>query len=420
MTRTKSFDISKREVWEAFKKVKANQGAAGVDGQSIEEFEADLTGNLYKLWNRLSSGSYFPAPVRRVDIPKEHGEGTRPLGIPTVADRVAQEVVRRYLEPRLEPLFHADSYGYRPRRSAIDAVRTARQRCWRYDWVLDIDIKAFFDSLDWELLLRALRRHTDCAWVLLYVERWLKAPIQREDGTLEPRSAGTAQGSGISPILANLFLHYSFDMWMMREFSAVPFERYADDALCHCRTLKEAEALRTALEARFAACRLVLHPQKTKIVYCKDTNRRGTYAIVSFDFLGFTFRPRLAAWRGGKFGVSFLPAASNTALKAMRRAIRRWSLQTRTDKALDDLARMFAPYIRGWINYYGQFYKSALVPSLRRIDVHLITWARHKFKRLRQRPRGARLWLARVIKQSPMLFVHWSLLYRNDRTLGAV
>jgi hypothetical protein len=208
MIRTKSFDIPKREVWEAFKKVKANQGAAGVDGQSIEEFEADLEGNLYKLWNRLSSGSYFPAPVRRVDIPKEHGEGTRPLGIPTVADRVAQEVVRRYLEPRLEPIFHADSYGYRPRRSAIDAVRTARQRCWRYDWVLDLDIKAFFDSLDWELLLRALRRHTDCAWVLLYVERWLEAPIQREDGTLEPRSAGTAQGSGISPILANLFLHY--------------------------------------------------------------------------------------------------------------------------------------------------------------------------------------------------------------------
>lgn len=420
MTRTKPFDITKREVWEAFKKVKTNQGAAGVDGQSIEEFEVNLAGNLYKLWNRLSSGSYFPAPVRRVDIPKEHGEGTRALGIPTVTDRIAQEVVRRYLEPRLEPVFHGDSYGYRPGRSAIDAVRVARQRCWRYDWVLDIDIKAFFDSLDWELLLRALRHHTDCAWVLLYIERWLKAPIQREDGSLESRSAGTVQGSGISPILANLFLHYAFDLWIGREYPSLCFERYADDMLCHCKTLQEAEALRTALEARFTACGLVLHPQKTKIVYCKDTNRRGTYPTVSFDFLGFKFRPRLAAWRGGLFGVSFLPAASDTALKAMRSAIRRWSLQTRTDKALEDLARMFAPYIRGWINYYGQFYKSALAQSLRRIDFHLINWARHKFKHLRQRPRGARLWLAQVIKTSPMLFAHWPLLYRQARTPGAV
>ena len=206
MTKAKPFDIPKREVWEAFKKVKANRGAAGVDGQSIANFEGDLANNLFKLWNRLSSGSYFPQPVRRVDIPKATG-GTRPLGIPTVADRIAQEVVRRYLEPRLDPLFHADSYGYRPGRSAIDAVRTARQRCWRYDWVLDLDIKGFFDSISHDLLLKALRRHTDCRWVLLYVGRWLKAPEQGDDGGLEPRDAGTPQGSVVSPILANLFLH---------------------------------------------------------------------------------------------------------------------------------------------------------------------------------------------------------------------
>jgi RNA-directed DNA polymerase len=416
---TKPFDIPKREVWEAFKKVKANQGAAGVDGQSIAEFEADLTANLYKLWNRLSSGSYFPPPVRRVDIPKASG-GTRPLGIPTVADRIAQEVVRRYLEPRLEPIFHADSYGYRPGRSALDAIRTARQRCWRNDWVLDIDIKAFFDSLDWELLLKALRRHTDCAWVLLYVERWLKAPMQREDGALEPRSAGTPQGGVISPILANLFLHYAFDKWVTREFPKVAFERYADDAVCHCRTRHEAEALLAALQVRFAACRLVLHPEKTKIVYCKDTNRRGTYPTIMFDFLGYTFRPRFAAWPSGKFGVSFLPAASKEALKAIRRDIRRWSLQTRTDKALEDLARMFAPYIRGWINYYGRFYRSELAQSLRRIDDHLVNWVRHKFKRFRQYKRRARSWLTQVIRRSPMLFAHWPLLYHNGRTLGAV
>jgi group II intron reverse transcriptase/maturase len=231
----KPFDIPKREVWEAFKKVKANQGAAGVDGQSIADFEADLSNNLYKLWNRLSSGSYFPPPVRRVDIPKANG-GTRPLGIPTVADRIAQEVARRYLEPRLEPAFHADSYGYRPGRSAIDAVRQARQRCWRYDWVLDIDVKGYFDSIDWELMLKAVRRHTNCPWVLLYIERWLKAPVQMEDGSVVPRTAGTPQGGVVSPILANLFLHYAFDMWMARIFPHIPFERYADDIICHCKS----------------------------------------------------------------------------------------------------------------------------------------------------------------------------------------
>ena len=415
----KPFDIPKREVWEAFKKVKANQGAAGVDGQSILEFEADLADNLYKLWNRLSSGSYFPPPVRRVDIPKGTGGGTRMLGIPTVADRVAQEVVRRNLEPRLEPVFHADSYGYRPGRSAIDAVRIARQRCWRYDWVLDLDVQAFFDSLDHELLLRALRKHTDVPWVLLYVERWLKAPMQGEDGSLEPRDAGTPQGGVASPILANLFLHYAFDMWMAHNHPRIPFERYADDVICHCRTRREAEALQASLEARFVSCGLTLHPTKTRIVYCKDTNRRDSYPDVTFDFLGYTFQPRLAASHGGKqFGVSFLPAAAGKALKEIRRVIRRWGLQRRSDKALDDLARMFNPYIRGWINYYSHFYKSALRSTLRRIDVHLIKWARRKFKRLRQKSKGARAWLARVIRTSPGLFAHWKLLHVGW-TLGA-
>ena len=415
----KPFDIPKREVWEAFKKVKANQGAAGVDGQSILEFEANLADNLYKLWNRLSSGSYFPPPVRRVDIPKGTGGGIRMLGIPTVADRVAQEVVRRNLEPRLEPVFHADSYGYRPGRSAIDAVRIARRRCWRYDWVLDLDVQAFFDSLDHELLLRALRKHTDVPWVLLYVERWLKAPMQGEDGSLEPRDAGTPQGGVASPILANLFLHYAFDMWMARNHPRIPFERYADDAICHCRTRREAEALQASLEARFVSCGLALHPTKTRIVYCKDTNRRNSYPDVTFDFLGYTFQPRLAAWHGGKqFGVSFLPAAAGKALKEIRRVIRRWGLQNRSDKALDDLARMFNPYIRGWINYYSHFYKSALRPTLRRIDVHLIKWARRKFKRLGQKSKGARAWLARVIRTSPRLFAHWKLLHVGW-TLGA-
>lgn len=419
MTGAKPLDIPKREVWEAFKHVKANQGAAGVDRQSIQDFEARLADNLYKLWNRLSSGSYMPPPVRRVDIPKASG-GTRPLGIPTVADRIAQEVVRRRLEPLVEPLFHADSYGYRPGRSAIDAIRTARRRCWRYDWVLDLDIKGFFDSIDWTLLLRAVRKHADCPWVLLYIERWLKAPAMLEDGTLVPRERGTPQGGVISPLLANLFLHYAFDLWLGRAFPGVPFERYADDIICHCRSEREALTVLRAIDRRFADCGLVLHPEKTRVVYCKDTNRKGDAAVIQFDFLGYRFRPRLAKWRGGLFGVSYLPAASPEALKAIRQAVRRWSFQTRSDKALDDLARMFNPYIRGWINYYSHFYKSALYPTLRRIDAFIIRWARRKFKRLRQRPRGARNWLARVIRSSPGLFAHWSLLYGQGRTLGAV
>ncbi len=291
MDQVKPFDIAKREVWEAFKRVRANQGAAGVDGQSIAEFEANLKGNLYKLWNRLSSGSYFPPPVRRVEIPKANG-GTRPLGIPTVADRIAQEVVRRALEPILEPVFHADSYGYRPGKSAIHAVAKARERCFRSAWVLDLDIKGFFDNIDWELMLKAIRHHTDCPWVLLYVERWLKAPVQMEDGSVVARTTGTPQGGVISPLLANLFLHHAFDMWMAREFPHVPFERYADDAICHCRTEAEARVLQDALAARLAACKLTLHPEKTRIVYCKDVNRRGDHPNIHFDFLGFQFRAR--------------------------------------------------------------------------------------------------------------------------------
>ena len=288
MAKAKPFNIPKREVWEAFKKVKANQGAAGVDGQTIAEFEADLSNNLYRLWNRMSSGSYFPPPVRRVDLPRGDGR-TRPLGIPTVGDRVAQEVVKRYLEPILEPIFHDDSYGYRPGRSAIDALQKTRQRCWRFDWVLDIDVQSYFDSIDWELLLKAVRHHTDCPWVLLYVERWLKAPVEMKDGSVVPRTAGTPQGGVVSPVLANLFLHYAFDRWMARSFPSIPFERYADDIICHCRSGEEARRLWNALEVRFRTCRLVLHPTKTKLVYCKDRNRRGDFPVQSFDFLGTPF-----------------------------------------------------------------------------------------------------------------------------------
>ena len=420
--KAKPFKIPKREVWEAFKRVKANQGAAGVDGQSIAEFEANLSGNLYKLWNRLSSGSYFPPPVRRVDIPKANG-GMRPLGVPTVADRIAQEVARRYLEPIVEPVFYSNSYGYRPGKSAIEAVRTARERCWRHNWVLDLDIKGFFDSIDWELMLRAVRHHTDCPWVLLYIERWLKAPVQMEDGSVVPRTAGTPQGGVISPLLANLFLHYTFDAWMARAFAHIPFERYADDIICHCKSAEEARALWGAIADRFAVCKLVLHPQKTKIIYCKDANRRGDFPNIHFDFLGFQFRARKIMWvkRDRRiFAHSFQPAASPKALTRISREIRSWALHHRTDKSLNELAQMYNPCIRGWITYYSHFCRTQLRPTLKRIDAYVIRWARRKFKRMRHQTKGARDWLDRLHSANPILFAHWTLCHGNGRTSGAV
>ncbi len=419
MGEAKPFSISKRDVWEAFKRVKANRGAAGVDGQTIADFEADLSNNLYKLWNRLSSGSYFPSPVRRVAIPKVDG-GMRPLGIPTVADRIAQEVVRRKLEPDLEPVFHTDSYGYRPDRSAIGAVRQARQRCWHYDWVLDIDLKGYFDSIDWALLLKAVRHHTDCPWVLLYIERWLKVPVMMEDGSVVTRKSGTPQGGVISPLLANLFLHYAFDMWMSRTYPEIPFERYADDIVCHCKSAEAAEALRRALQDRLSACELELHPEKTKIVYCKDVNRRGDYAHISFDFLGFTFRARKTVWQDRLHVHSFLPAVSRGALKTIGRTIRRWRLHVHSDKSLEDLIAVANPRIRGWINYFGSFYRTALCSTLKRIDLYVIRWARRKFKRLRRQTKGARDWFDRLRRTAPTLFAHWPLCHGDGRTSGAV
>src|SRR6516162_6533953 len=275
--------------------------------------------------------------------------------------------------------------GYRPGKSAIDAVRTARERCWRSDWVLDLDLKGFFDSIDWELMLRAIRHHTDCPWVLLYIERWLKAPVQIEDGSIVPRTAGTPQGGVISPLLANLFLHYAFDAWMSRTYPHIPFERYADDVICHCKSVEEARELWRALADRFAACKLVLHPEKTKIVYCKDANRRGDFPVQSFDFLGFTFRARKTVWNGHTHAHGFMPAASSAALKAISGTIRRWALHHRSDKSLQDLAEMYNRCIRGWINYYSHFYKTQLRPTLKRIDLYVIRWARRKFKRLRRK-----------------------------------
>ncbi len=404
----KPFQIPKRLVWEAYKSVKANKGAAGVDGQSIEDFEADLRNNLYKIWNRMSSGTYFPPPVRAVEIPKPHGGGTRMLGVPTVADRIAQTVVALQLEPRTESIFHDDSYGYRPRRSPLDAVAKCRERCWKKDWILDLDVEKFFDSVDHDRMVRAVEANTDQKWVVLYVRRWLKAPIQMPDGRVAGRDRGTPQGSAVSPVLASLFMHYAFDLWLGRQFPAVEFERFADDAVVHCATERQALQVRAALSERLASVGLRLHPDKTKVVYCKDRKRRLNYEHTSFTFLGYTFRARKAPARDGRsMFAAFLPAISGDALKDKGRIIRRWRINLRTTSDLSELAEWMNPVIRGWMNYYGKFYRTGLNSLLRRINTYLVRWARRKFKRLRAFKRAKRWWHG-LIKREPGLFAHWA------------
>jgi len=406
VSKPKPFAISKEVVWEAYQRVRANKGAAGVDEQSIAEFEQNLKGNLYRIWNRMSSGCYFPPPVRMVEIPKKSG-GVRTLGVPTVSDRVAQTVVKLYLEPVVEPVFHPDSYGYRPGRSALQAVGVCRERCWKRDWVIDLDIKNFFDSLPWDLTLKAVTHHTDQKWILLYVQRWLAAPLQREDGSLVARDRGSPQGSAISPLLANLFLHYCFDSWMVRTFPGVWFERYCDDSVVHCRSERQARFIRDAIARRLAECGLELNEAKSHIVYCKDDDRRGSYEQEQFDFLGYTFRPRRSKNRWGKYFVNFTPAMSNAAGKAIRHEIRTWRINMRSDKTLEDLARMFNVIVQGWINFYGRFYKAQMYPTLRHINEYLVRWARRKYKRLKHHDRHARQFLAAVARREPGLFAHW-------------
>lgn len=408
MNKTKPFSISKQSVMTAWERVKANKGACGVDEESIEEFESNLKGNLYKIWNRMSSGAYFPPPVKAVEIPKADGR-KRLLGIPTVLDRVAQAVVKSYLEPIVEPKFHEDSYGYRPGKSALEAVGVARKRCWKQDWCIDLDIKGFFDNLDHELMMKAVRFHTDEKWVHLYVERWLTAPIQKADGTLIERIRGTPQGGVISPLLANIFMHHAFDDWMNRHFPYVKYERYADDLLAHCNTLVQAEEMLEEIKARLKKCGLEVHPEKTKIVYCKDADRRGSHEHESFDFLGYTFRPRLSINRWGKTFVNFSPAISRRAANRIRKEIRGWRIHLRSDKDITDLAKMFNKQVQGWVNYYGRYYKSAMYPFLRNLERFLIRWVTRKYKRYQRRKSRAKQWLGRVRKREPNLFVHWRL-----------
>jgi RNA-directed DNA polymerase len=407
MDKTKSYEISKQVVLEAFRKIKANKGVAGIDAESLEAFEANLQNNLYKIWNRMSSGSYFPPAIRAVEIPKKSG-GIRLLGVPTVGDRVAQMVAKIYFEPQVEPYFHQDSYGYRPGKSALDAIAVTRQRCWKYDWVLEFDIKGLFDNIDHELLMKAVRQHTNNQWVILYIQRWLKAPFQMPDGRVQERTKGTPQGGVISPILANLFLHYALDKWMDREHPDKSFARYADDAVAHCKSKEDAEGLRNSLEKRLAECKLELHPTKTRIVYCKDDDRKGYYPVDTFDFLGYTFRPRKVRSKYGRFFTGFTPAVSKKAKKAMQQEIHDWRLQLKSDKTLEDLSQMYNPIVRGWANYYGCFCQSEMYSVYRHFNQALVRWVVRKYKKLRQKRRRNN-WLEKIARQEPKLFVHWQM-----------
>lgn len=411
MKKTKSFDIPKQLFVQAYRLVKANAGSAGIDEQSLDDFSRNLKDNLYKLWNRMSAGSYFPPPVKVVPIPKKSG-GTRNLGIPTVSDRIAQTVAKLLLEPEIEPHFLEDSYGYRPKKTALDAIGVTRQRCWRYNWVLEFDIKGLFDNIPHELMMKAVQKHTQCKWILLYIKRWLIAPMQ-QDNIETARSCGIPQGGVLSPLLSNLFLHYVFDMWMQRKHPSVPWCRYADDGLTHCNTEQQAQKLLCSLRQRFSECGLELHPDKTKIVYCKDSNRKGTYQNVSFDFLGFSFRSRVAMNKRHNLRfVSFTPAASKSSMKSMRAKIKKCRLGRRTELDLNDIAKRCNPILRGWINYFGCYHPSALDSVFRHFNQILVKWAMSKYKSLRRRKTKAISFLVNLAKGNPRLFVHWS----NGRT----
>ena len=403
----KPFGITKRQGYEAYKRVKANKGAAGVDHQSLKEFDENLTGNLYKLWNRMASGSYHPPPVRRVEIPKGNG-AVRALGIPTVSDRIAQMVVKEAIEPEIDRHFHPDSYGYRPGKSAHQAIGKTKERCWRSPWVLDMDIKAFFDTIDHTLLMRAIDKHVKVKWQRLYIERWLKVPVEYPDGWLESRERGTPQGGVISPLLANLFLHYAFDLWMKIHKPSIEFERYADDIICHCKSEVMARRLKWELTERFKACGLALHPDKTKIIYCKSSYYKQEYPEISFDFLGFTFRPRLTRSRHGNMMVGFTPAISRKSAKHIREAISKWELPRRQAFQLNDLSEIIRSRVQGWINYYSKFGIGELRRVLFHLDEHIIRWAQRKYKRLRRRSRAVR-WLRFVRNACPTQFAHWRL-----------
>lgn len=412
LLKCKSWQISQNQVLAAYKAVKSKRGAGGVDGLNLEEFDQNYQNHLYELWNRMSSGSYFPNAVRQKLIPKYDGT-KRSLGIPTIGDRVAQQVVKDVLEPRLEAIFHPNSYGYRSGKSGHDAVRLAEQRCWAENWVIDMDIQGFFDNISHELMLEAVSYHINPLtekWILLYIERWLKAPIQREEGNLDYRDKGTPQGGVISPLLANLFLHYAFDKWMEVHYKDVKFERYADDIIVHCKSKVLAKSLLEEIGERLEVCGLNLHPKKTNLVYCKQSRnkkRNVKYRKRTFDFLGFEFKPRSNQLKDGRRCLGFRVGISKGSQKRIAEVIKKLKIHRATGFELEEIANFLAPKLRGWINYFGRFNMSSLSKVMQLLNERLVRWARGKYKRFRKSKEKARAYLIEISEQFPNLFIHW-------------
>ena len=409
--RSKSNPITKEQVWESFKLVKSNGGSAGIDGISIDKIADNPQKHLYPVWNRLSSGSYYPPAVKRVSIPKGDGK-ERHLGIPTVKDRVAQMVIAKELEEILEPIFSDSSYGYRPKKSGHQAISKAKKHCWNYAWVVDMDIKGFFDNIDHGLMIKALRYYTDKEYIIMYVKRWLKAPIRLKDGTeLQNEEKGTPQGGVISPLLANLFLHVVFDKWMEKEFPDCPFERYADDIIVHVKNEKNARYILKSIRERMSQCKLELHPKKTKLVYCnrKGRRKRKKAKHQEFDFLGYTFRSRKVQTKDGNLIFGFSPSISKKSIKRITEVCRKLGFHRWTHMNIQQLSEALSPKIRGWLHYYGRFHKSAMDGVFRIINRRIAKWVFNKYKRFKRRKyvSYAQRWLREMAKDFAYLFPHW-------------
>lgn len=395
-------------VWAAYQKVRSNKGGAGVDAVSMQEFDANRRKHLYKLWNRMASGSYFPPPVKEVEIPKKDGS-IRKLGIPTISDRVGQMVVKMFIEPRFEAIFSPSSYGYRPNKNAHHALQSVRKNCWRQDWVIDLDIKGFFDNIDHGKLMLAVKRHVPENWVNLYIERWLEAPVLTISGELvRKQGKGTPQGGVISPLLANLFLHYAFDKWLENKDKNVRFARYADDVIIHCKSKAHAERVLRSTNQRMGSVGLELHPQKTKIVYCRDHRRKEKYPTVKFDFLGYSFQPRSNfSKKNGRMFLGYDCAISIGSRKRIADRLEEINVSKLSFKSIVGVAQHLNPLIRGWIHYYGRFKMYELTKVFRLLSARLVWWARKRYKRYKTNMGKAYKWLATIRKQFPTLFYHW-------------
>jgi RNA-directed DNA polymerase len=405
----KTIPIEYEWVLAAYQKVKKGGKASGIDNESWKDFDKKMESNLFVIWNRLSSGSYYPQAVREVEIPKKDGK-KRKLGIPTLRDRIAQQVVKEYMEKRIDKIFHKNSYGYRPLKSAHQAIEEVRQNCYKQDWVIDMDIKSFFDEIDHELMLKAVTHVMEEKWVKMYIERWLKMPVKKSDGTIEEKQGkGTPQGGVISPLLANLYLHFTLDMWLSKHYPAISFVRYADDIVIHCKSEAEAREVFEAIRNRLAETKLQIKEEKTKIVYCKDYRRKENYDNVKFDFLGFSYQPRRRKSKvDGKSYMAFTAEICQSNKKKIVEVIRDERVLKYSQVEITDIAHRLNPKIRGWINYYGRYSKRSLRRILMHIDVRIIKWIRKKYK-IGNRKSYKRLKIIR--QENPKMFYHWQQGY---------